>query len=84
MPISKQAKKRVTQDERRRAANKVISTRMKSSVKKVLQASTADEAMQALPDAVRRVDKAAKKGILHGNAAARKKSRLAKAIQKKS
>lgn len=84
MPISKQGKKRVIQDERRRAANKVVASRMKSSVKKVLEASTAEEAMQAMPEAVKRVDKAAKKGILHDNAAARKKSRLAKAVQKKS
>ena len=41
MPISKQGKKRVAQDERRRAANKVVASRMKSSVRKVLEANTA-------------------------------------------
>ncbi|MFT5050681.1 MAG: small subunit ribosomal protein S20 [Chlamydiales bacterium] len=84
MPISKQAKKRVVQDERRRAANKITATRMKSSMKKVLNAATAEEAKLALPDAVKRVDKAAKKGILHENAAAHRKSRLAKAVASKS
>jgi len=84
MPISKQGKKRVVQDEHRRVANKVVSTRMKSAMKKVLGAATAEEAQQALPDAVKRVDKAAKKGILHQNAAAHRKSRLARAVAEKS
>jgi len=81
MPNNKQAKKRMTQDEERAAANKVIRTRMRSSMKKVLQAATPEEALKALPEATKRVDKAAKKNIIHGNSAARKKAQLARATK---
>lgn len=84
MPNTKQAKKRMAQDDRRRMANKAVSSRMKTAVKNVLEANTAEEAKKALPEAVKRVDKAAKKGVLHDNAAARQKSRLARAVDKKS
>ena len=84
MPNTKQAKKRMAQDDRRRLANKAVASRMKSAVKNVLQAESADDAKKALPEAMKRVDKAAKKGVLHDNAAARQKSRLARAVDSKS
>lgn len=84
MPNSKQAKKRMDQDQERRAANRSVATRMRSAVKKVMAAPSADEAEKALPEAIKRVDKAAKRSIIHANAAARKKSQLAKAVKAKS
>ena len=84
MPNSKQAKKRMGQDENRRIANKAVTSRMRSAVKKVLQADSAEAANAGLAPAMKAVDKAAKKGIIHENAAARKKSQLTKAAQKKS
>jgi len=83
MPNSKQAAKRLKQDEKRRQANKVARSSMRTAVKKVLTAETPEEAQQHLTDAVKKVDKAAKKNIIHANAAARKKSQLAKATQPK-
>ena len=83
MTNSKQADKRARQGERRRKANKVVRTSMRSAVKKVAQAPTADAAAAALPEAMKRLDKAAKKRVIHPNAAARTKSRLAKAAAKK-
>ncbi|MCA9001173.1 MAG: 30S ribosomal protein S20, partial [Planctomycetes bacterium] len=44
---------------------------------------TADEAKGLLPEAMKRVDKCAKKNIIHDNAAARTKSRLARSLQSK-
>ena len=41
-----------------------------------------EAAAAALPEAVKRVDKAAKRNIIHANAAARKKSQLARAAAK--
>ena len=82
MPSSKQAKKRVVTDERKRAANKIMRTNMRSAVKKVLSAESADEAKTLLPEAMKRIDKCAKKNIIHDNAAARTKSRLARSISK--
>ncbi len=81
MPNNKQATKRMNQDVERGAANKVIRTRMRSSMKKVLQAETPEEARKHLPEATKRVDKAAKKNIIHANAAARKKAQLARATK---
>ena len=82
MPSSKQAKKRVVTDERKRVANKIMRTNMRSAVKKVLAAESADEAKTLLPEAMKRIDKCAKKNIIHDNAAARTKSRLARSISK--
>ncbi len=79
MPNSKQAKKRVQQNDKRRVANKGVRQSMRTAVKKVLQAETPEEAAKNLPEAMKRVDKAAKKNIIHENAAARKKSQLTRA-----
>jgi small subunit ribosomal protein S20 len=83
MPNNKQAEKRVRLTEKRRQENKVVRTSMRSAVKKVLAAETKDAAEAALPVAMKRIDKAAKKHVIHANAAARTKSRLAKAAAKK-
>lgn len=78
MPNSKQAKKRLRQNEASRQQNKVARSAMRTAMRKVLSAETADEAKAALPLAYKRVDKAAKKHIIHANAAARYKSRLSR------
>lgn len=83
MPNSKQAEKRVRQNEKRRIENKTVRTSMRTAVKKVLQAPDAAAAQAALPEAMKRVDKAAKKHVIHANTAARTKSRLAKAASRK-
>lgn len=82
MPNTKQAKKRMRQDEERRIANKTISSAMKSAMKKVTQAETPEAAKAALPEAMKKVDKAAKANLIHSNAAARKKSQLASVASK--
>lgn len=78
MPNNKQAKKRVRLNEKRAAENKVVRSSMRSAMKKVLKAETAEEAQQALPNAMKRIDKAAKKNIIHDNTAARYKSRMSR------
>jgi small subunit ribosomal protein S20 len=83
MPNSKQAEKRIRQAEKRRIENKVVRTSMRSAVKKVLGAETREAAEAELPAAMKRIDKAAKVHVIHANAAARTKSRLAKAAAKK-
>lgn len=83
MPNNKQARKRVRQDEDRRARNKVVRTSMRTAVKKVLNAESGEAAQQAFPEAMKRVDKAAKNHVIHANAAARTKSRLHRAIAAK-
>lgn len=83
MPNSKQAKKRVRQNEEQRLHNKTIRTSMRTAMKKVLAAETKDAANAALPRAMKRIDKAAKSNVIHDNAAARYKSRLARNIESK-
>ena len=78
MAHSKQAQKRIRTSEKARQANKIVRSTMRSTVKKAgATASAADQAR-----AQRAIDKAAKKGVVHKNTAARKKSRLAKALNK--
>jgi len=79
MPNNKQAKKRVLQNETRRQENKVVRTAMRSAIRKVVEAESADVAEQAIPNAMKRIDKAAKKNVIHANTAARYKNRMARA-----
>jgi small subunit ribosomal protein S20 len=83
MPNSKQAAKRMKQNEDHRLQNKAVRSAMRTAVKKVLSAPSPEEAQKHLPAAMKRVDKAAKKRVIHANAAARKKAQLSRAAGKK-
>lgn len=78
MAHSKQAEKRHRQNVKARVRNRVQRGAMRSAIKRVRGAESTDAAKESLPVAVKRIDKAAKKGVIHKNAAARLKSRLAK------
>ncbi len=81
----KQQKKRVLQNEKRRQRNIAVRSRVKTYVKRAettLQAADAD-AGDAVRAAIVELDIAARKGVLHKNTAARKKSRLMKKINAK-
>ncbi len=84
MPNSKQAAKRLRQDDSRRVRNKSTRSAMKTAVKKVLTATTKEEASTALPTAMKKVDKAMKNSVVHKNAAARIKSQLSRAVNSAS
>jgi small subunit ribosomal protein S20 len=79
----KSALKRARQNDSRRLRNKSTRTRVKNLVKEVRQAvagqSGADAAAE-LNIAKSAIDKAAKKGVIHRNTAARKISRLTKQV----
>lgn len=78
------------QNEKRRLRNRIFRGRARTFVKKArstIQRGTLEEAIQATRLAVSALDKAAEKGILHKNNAARRKSRLMKrlaALQKQA
>ena len=76
MPNIKAAEKWMRQTEKRTTRNKDVKTRLKTIFKKVVAAQDAD-AVKSVESAF---DKAAKTGVIHPNKAARKKSRLAKAL----
>jgi small subunit ribosomal protein S20 len=74
--------KRNAQNEKRRVRNKAVRSEVKTRVKNALTAAQdgSETSTDALRLAVKRIDKAAAKGVIHKNAAARKKSRLAKRL----
>jgi small subunit ribosomal protein S20 len=79
----KSQKKRNRQNEKRGERNKTVRTALKTSTKKVRIAIAAGEAEGATAlqhEAARALDKAVSKGIVHKRTAARRKSRLAKAV----
>jgi len=80
MPNIKSAIKRVKVAEKANAANSQAKSAMRTTVKKAEQAlaAGADNAQELVVAASKALDKAASKGLIHKNAAARKKSRLAK------
>jgi small subunit ribosomal protein S20 len=78
LPHHESTKKRIRQDEKRRARNRAVKSEVKSVSKKVSGASSRQEAEQAYRKAASTIDRAAKKGIIHWRTAARKKSKLAK------
>jgi small subunit ribosomal protein S20 len=63
--------------------NRAQRSELRTALKRVRQA-TGEAAAQAYAAAVRLLDRAARKGLIHANNAARHKSRLAKHIQKTS
>jgi small subunit ribosomal protein S20 len=81
----KSAIKRVEIAEARAKRNRSVRSQVKTSARKVLQAAEggdADQAQDALRSAMSTIDRAAGKGIIHPRTAARRKSRLAKLLNK--
>ena len=72
--------KRNRQNEKRRLRNRTVRSEMATRSKAALAAADgaedAQEAAEALRMAVKRIDKAAAKGVIHRNTASRRKSRL--------
>jgi small subunit ribosomal protein S20 len=79
---TKSAKKKTRVIARRRARNVAVRTRVKTAVRKALEALS--QGLEAAQEQARKaetiIDRAAAKGVMHRNKAARKKSRLAKKV----
>lgn len=85
MAITKGAQKAQRQSERRRIFNVRRKSVMRDAVKAVQKAIVKNDAKAAetlLPAAYQAIDKAAKRGVIKGNTADRKKSRLVAAIKR--
>ena len=74
------AEKRIRQTAKRRARNQAATTHLRTSVKTYRSVEPAGKA-KALPAAYSEIDRALAKGVIHRNAAARYKSRLARAAK---
>ncbi|MEN9937339.1 MAG: hypothetical protein RLZZ387_3918 [Chloroflexota bacterium] len=81
MANTKSAEKRIRTNERKAEQNRTYRSRVKTMVKKaeqlILSGKASDEAVR---EAVSTLDKAATKGVIHKNNAARRKSRLMKKV----
>ena len=85
MPNIKSAKKRVIVTQTKTLRNKMFRTQLKTDIKKYQAAlATGDQAaaQAAYRAAVKKIDQAAARGLIHKNAAARKKSQFTKTLNK--
>ena len=84
MPNIKSAKKRVKVSEKKNLHNRIVKSVVRTSVKKFEASLNGDaaDAAAVLNETVSAVDRAAAKGVIHKNAANRKKARLAKRLNK--
>ncbi len=76
----KSQKKRNITNLKRAERNKAVRSEVKTRTRNALATIGTEENAEAMRLAVKRIDKAATKGVLHPNTAARKKSRLMKRI----
>lgn len=74
--------KRNRQNEKARLRNKAVRSEMRTRTKAAVATAEAggEEAAEALRIALKRIDKAAAKGVIHKNQAARRKARLVKRV----
>ena len=79
MPVTKSARKKLKKDRARTVENKKIENLFKSAIKKGQKNKTEKLVIQA----IKMIDKAAKKNIIHKNKASRLKSKISKLIRKK-
>lgn len=80
MPTSLSAKKRMRQTEKQRLRNRRIRSALRTQIRKVevaVDSGDAEAARREYQAAVKAIDKAVTKGVLHRNTAGRRKSRLA-------
>ncbi len=83
MANHKSAIKRIRSNERKRLRNRMWRSSARTKVKKAratIETGAVEEARQATIEAIRTLDKAASKGVLHPNNVARRKSRLMKRL----
>ena len=84
MPNNPSAEKRMRQEQKRRLHNRSVKSIVKTQITRARQVinsnTSAESAEEAVRAAVSELDRAAKKGVIHPNNAARRKSRLMKQL----
>jgi small subunit ribosomal protein S20 len=84
VPRIRSSKKRMRQTRARTLKNRTKRSQLRTAIKKVRAGGTGSEAQQAYSEAVKLLDRAGRKNLIHPNTAARHKSRLAKAASAKT
>ena len=82
MANTSSAEKRIRQERKRTAHNRAQRSRLKTAIKKVSASTNAAEAQEALSEVSGLLDRLATRRIIHRNKAARKKSQLARLVNK--
>jgi len=85
LPNKKSAYKHLRADPKKRLRNRMIKSATRTAIKKAEQAIASGDleaAMTAFREAVSKLDRAAKKGVIKKGTADRKKSRLARKLNK--
>lgn len=80
MANTRSAEKRIRQTLRRTQRNRMQKSRLKTSIKRVLQAPDTNAAETAFRETAALLDRLASRRVIHPNRAARKKSQLARLI----
>jgi len=81
LPNIKSAKKRLRQNHKRRERNRTVRSEIRTRTKSLLQTESSDHAEAAYRKVASMLDTAARKGIVSEQAAARRKSRLARYVR---
>ncbi len=76
----KSQKKRILTNAKAQERNKAVRSELKTRVKTALKSVGGEDGTEALRLAIKRLDKAAAKGVIHKNQAANRKSKLMKRI----
>jgi len=83
LPNIKQARKQARNSEKRQMRNRAVRSRTKTFItraEKLVFAGEMESAQEAVAESIKALDRAAEKGIIHPNNAARRKSRLMKKL----
>ena len=84
MANTKSAIKQIRVSERKRQRNRPVKTRVKNALGKAVASiagnAGAEATLEAVTEAISQLDRAASKGVIHANNAARRKSRLMKRL----
>ncbi len=83
MPTHKSAEKRIRITAKKNLQNRMVKSALKSDIKRFTAAvdAKADNAETLFNETVRSIDQAASKGVIHKNAANRKKAQMARKMQ---
>ncbi len=85
MPSSKSAEKQVRVSRKRHLSNKSVRSEVKTGITKaetIIFSGKVEAAREAVVTAISSLDRAAERGVIHPNSAARRKSRLMKKLNK--
>jgi len=86
MPHTRSANKQLRKNEKRRLHNRAVKKTIRTQIKKVEEVAVegaVDQLKQEILTAIKKLDKAAAKRVVHPNMAARKKSQLARLLNQK-